>query len=325
MIRRLIWSAGLVTCAGIYAFAATARATFILTDGERKSGTVVFHGGQNENLINGHLNLGVDNGKDMTFPIEQVAVIDFVGGQPPNSELAQLGTRHMLVTRDGATQPGRFINMTDGDTLFWENLGGQRQQFAIADVSRVYLNPQSARIAFNYTAPAAPAAPATPPAAAGRPAQALTVHVEATQPWTDTGLSVTQGDRVSFQASGQVKVNPRLTATPDGSDVNAAAGSTRQGNRRDYRDASSRDGAYPNGGYPIPGAAVGALVGRVGNGAPFGIGTQTQPLVMPESGRLMLGVNDNNLNDNSGSFTVVVSGQGGPNRRGAQGRDRSSR
>ena len=114
-IRRLIWSAALFACAGIYVSAAAARATFILTDGERKSGIVVFHGGQNENLINGHLNLGVDNGKDMTFPIEQVAVIDFVGGQPPNTELSQLGTRHMLVTRDGGAQPGSFVNMIGGD------------------------------------------------------------------------------------------------------------------------------------------------------------------------------------------------------------------
>src|SRR5947207_1709393 len=155
MFRRIISSVALVSCAGIYIFAATERATFILTDGERKSGTVVFHGDQHENLINGYLNLGVDGGKDMTFPIDQVAVIDFVGGQPPTTELAQLGTRHMLVTRNGATQAGRFVNMTGGDTLFWENEAGQRQQYAIHDVSRVYLNPQSARIAFNYTAPAA--------------------------------------------------------------------------------------------------------------------------------------------------------------------------
>ena len=188
MIRRLIWSAALFACAGIYVFAAAARATFILTDGERKSGIVVFHGGQNENLINGHLNLGVDNGKDMTFPIEQVAVIDFVGGQPPNTELSQLGTRHMLVTRDGGAQPGSFVNMIGGDTLLWENLGGQRQQFAISDVSRVYLNPQSARIAFNYTAPAtAPAAGPVTQATRGAPAtqaaRAVTVHVDATQPF----------------------------------------------------------------------------------------------------------------------------------------------
>ena len=321
MIRRLIWSAAVFACAGIYVFAAAARATFILTDGERKSGIVVFHGGQNENLINGHLNLGVDNGKDMTFPIEQVAVIDFVGGQPPNTELSQLGTRHMLVTRDGGAQPGSFVNMIGGDTLLWENLGGQRQQFAISDVSRVYLNPQSARIAFNYTAPvaapgAAPATRATQAAPVTQAARAVTVHVDATQPWTDTGLSVNQGDRVSFQASGQIQVNGRQVATPDGSSV-TASNRSRQGNRGD----GSRDG-----GYPIANAPVGALVGRIGNGEPFGIGTQTQALVMPESGRLMLGVNDNDLSDNSGSFAVIVSGaQAARNGRGQQGRERYPR
>ena len=153
MFRRLISAAALVACAGIYAFAATERATFILTTGERKSGTVVFHGDQRENLINGFLNLGVDGGRDMTFPMDQVAVIDFVGGTPPATELSQLGARHMLVLRNGVAQAGRFVNMTDGETLFWENEAGQRQQYAIRDVSRVYLNAQSARTAFNYHGP----------------------------------------------------------------------------------------------------------------------------------------------------------------------------
>jgi hypothetical protein len=39
------------------------------------------HGGQQENLINAPLNLGV--APDMTFPIDHVAIIDFTGGQPP--------------------------------------------------------------------------------------------------------------------------------------------------------------------------------------------------------------------------------------------------
>ncbi len=80
MIRRLISTVALVACAAGYTFAATERATFILTDGERKSGPVVFHTDSRENLINGMLNLGADNGKEMTFPVDQVAVIDFVGG-----------------------------------------------------------------------------------------------------------------------------------------------------------------------------------------------------------------------------------------------------
>ena len=94
MVRRLIFSAVLVACAGSYALAATERANFILTNGERKSGTVAFHGDQHENLINGYLNLAT-NEKDMTFPIEQVAVIDFTGGRPAMTEVAQLEGGHM--------------------------------------------------------------------------------------------------------------------------------------------------------------------------------------------------------------------------------------
>src|SRR6185503_11668763 len=136
-MRRFLATIALAACAGLPIMAAPERANFFLTNGERKSGTVVAHVSQAENLINGYLNLGVDGGKDMTFPIDQVAVIDFVGGTPPATELSQLGTRHMLVLRNAATQAGRFVNMTGGDTLFWENEAGQRQQYAIRDVSRV--------------------------------------------------------------------------------------------------------------------------------------------------------------------------------------------
>jgi len=87
MFRRLVSATAIVACTGLYVFAAPERATFILTDGERKSGPVVYHGDQHENLINGYLNLGVDGGKDMTFPVNQVAAIDFVGGVPPASDL----------------------------------------------------------------------------------------------------------------------------------------------------------------------------------------------------------------------------------------------
>ena len=69
MIRRLIMMVALAASAGGYALAAE-RATFILTDGERKSGPVVFHTDSRENLINtqpivmpadGRLMLGVND------------------------------------------------------------------------------------------------------------------------------------------------------------------------------------------------------------------------------------------------------------------------
>ena len=323
MYRRLIVTVALAASAGMYALAASERATFILTDGERKSGPVVFHGDNHENLINGYLNLGVDGGKDLTFPMGQVAVIDFVGGTPASPELAQLGSGHMLVMRDGGTQQGRFINLIGGDALVWENQSGQRQQFAIRDVTRVYLNPQSARSTFNYTPPPVVAdnagasgnssssgnsgstrnttrsrgnpngstnsgnARSSGTARDSRNGQRgpdATIRVQAMQEWTDTGLVVNEGDRVVFEASGQIQYASGAdhTSTPDGN----------PGEQRARKPESS-----------LP---VGALMGRIGNRAPFGIGTQTQPLVMPGSGRLMLGVNDSDRSDNGGYFTVNV-------------------
>ena len=217
----------------------------------------------------------------MTFPADQVAVIDFVGGRPPAAELAQLGSGQMLVMRDGSTQPGQFLNMVGGDTVVWQNQAGQTQQFPIRTVSRIYLNAQSARTAFRYTG-ATNVAGTT-----GTFSPGITVRVDAKQAWTDTGLTVNQGDRVAFNASGQIQFanNATQTATPDGNPAERRAT------------------------YLIPLGAGGRPAGKIGNSAPFAIGMQTQPLVMPATGRLMLGINDNELNDNSGFFSVVVARQ----------------
>jgi len=274
-----------VACAGIYALAASERATYILTTGERKSGTVVFHGGQNENLINGDLNLGQDNAKDLTFRMDQIAVIDFVGGRPAADEMAKVpASGHYLVLRDGTSQPGTFVNMINGDTLIWRNDGGQEQRYGLRDVRRIYLNPESARVAFrsNRSAPNAVGTSGETTLAPGA------VRVQANVPWTDTGIDVRAGDVIAFQGSGEIAVGQSggMSAGVDG--------------KSDMRS--------PN--YPVPVMPVGGLIGRVGNSAPFPIGGNQQGIRMPANGRLMLGVNDNEMGDNSGFFSVVVNRTG---------------
>ena len=69
--------------------------------------------------------------------------------------------------------------------------------------------------------------------------------------------------------------------------------------------AGSLDHKYVPG-SPLPNAFAGALIGRIDNGRPFGIGNLTS-VEMPASGILYLGVNDDNVSDNSGQFQVVVS------------------
>ena len=279
MFRRALVTIALAACAGVYGLAIE-RATFILIDGERKSGTVVFHTAARENLVNNYLNLGTDDGKEMTFPLDQVAVIDFGGGRPAASELDALpsgeGT-HLLVLRDSNTQQGHLVNLVDGETVIWRNGAGQEQRYAIRDVRRIYLNPDRARSAFNSNR--AQGAVATSGTAASG-----AIRVDARQAWTDTGIDVKQGDRVSFRVTGTIQwgAGPDSASGPDGNPVMT---------RPDF---------------PVPSAPVGALIGRVGNGPAFGIGTQTQPLPMPAAGRLYLGVNDTKLDDNSGSYTVYV-------------------
>ena len=51
---------------------------------------------------------------------------------------------------------------------------------------------------------------------------------------------------------------------------------------------------------------MGGLIGRVGTGAPFAIGSGSTPITMPAAGRLYLGVNDTNTSDNAGAFSVTV-------------------
>jgi PA-IL-like protein len=284
MVRRLIATVALVGCAGIYALAANERATFILTNGDRKTGTLVHHGGNDTNLIDSNFNLGTPDGKEQSYPKSQVAVIDFAGGQPSANELQSIPpSGHFLVLRNGQSQNGQFVNIAHGDTLIWKNASGEQQQYAVSDVTRVYLNPQSARVAFN-----APAS--TSVGTAGSSAVPLNpgeIRVDANQAWTDAGITVKKGDRVAFRAQGQIHFGegPTQTAGPDG------------------------NAELKNPAYPVAVMPVGGLIAKVGNSAPFPVGSNTQPIVMPADGRLMLGVNDDQFGDNSGYFIVAVNKQ----------------
>ncbi len=324
MLRQLLSAAALVACAGLYAVAASERADFILTNGDRESGTVVAPSSRYNNPGSGSLTLATDR-RDITVRVDEIAVIDFTGVEPTPAELNRIGQQQALVMRDGRIQRGRFVDLIDSDTIVWDSGSGRPQQIPIRTINRVYLNPDRARWAFSdqggryngtrdgrdyagrdyqyqgrddrgrdYSGreyardgrdrSARGSAVGTSGQAPGRQVQ---VRVEANQPWTDTGINVNVGDRVVFGASGQIafgKSNGQ-TSGPDGNPAERRAT------------------------YPDPSVPVGALIGRIGNGAPFGIGMQRQPLPMPASGRLMLGVNDDERADNSGFYVVTITRQ----------------
>jgi hypothetical protein len=279
MHRRFISAVALVAVAGVYAFAAE-QATFILTNGERRSGELTSSGPESAAFVNGRLNIS-----GQPVPLDQVAVIDLAGGTPSPTELSRVpqSSAQAVVMRTGHAQAGKFVNIVRGDTLLWENDKGQQEQYPLKDVSRIYLNSQAARTAYN--APASGTSSATPVGTSGQTqSQPGAVRVHANQPWTDTGITVKSGQMVTFRATGQIQFGESSgqTASPDGSGTKS-----------------------PN--YPVSAVGAGTLIGKVGGSAPFAIGTNSSPIRMPADGRLMLGINDNELNDNSGFFSVVVS------------------
>jgi hypothetical protein len=111
-----------------------------------------------------------------------------------------------------------------------------------------------------------------------------TVRVNSQQRWTDTGITVRQGDTITFNTTGQIQMsdNPQ--------DVAISAGAV---SRRMAKDA------------PINSVLAGALIGQIGGYPPFAIGDQ-RSITAPVSGRLYLGVNDDYLVDNRGEFTVAI-------------------
>lgn len=111
------------------------------------------------------------------------------------------------------------------------------------------------------------------------------VTVAANVAWTDTGIDVRAGQMVSFRSRGEVIWGPGRKDGPQG----------------------ERNSEY-NAQRPIPDRPAAALLGKIGRGpGAFLIGDQEGPVPMRESGRLFLGINDDYLLDNRGSFGVKIS------------------
>ena len=110
------------------------------------------------------------------------------------------------------------------------------------------------------------------------------VMVNPTEAWTDTGVELRNGQEVYFQTNGQVTWSP---------------------NRR--VDADGTRNSKPDTNRPLPDRNSGALIGRIGERDIFFIGTDMGPFRVRGNGRLYLGVNDDRLDDNTGSYRVIVS------------------
>jgi hypothetical protein len=122
--------------------------------------------------------------------------------------------------------------------------------------------------------------------------QDVNITVPGTSRGMDTGIDVRAGDPINITATGLIIAGARVGQVgPDGQTSGGGFGS----------GINAR---------PVPSAGVGALIGfiRQANGqmsAAYLIGSQLSTTV-PVDGRLLLAINDDNYNDNSGSFSVRI-------------------
>jgi len=176
-----------------------------------------------------------------------------------------------LVLRSGRRLEGDLVSVR-GSTIEFTETNGSTRRLHRNDVARIELNDSRYDDDDDQQL-------------GGRPSGLREKYttVQAETQWNDTGVDVRSGALVYFDATGRVRWGPDRQDGPGGEG----------GNRY-------------NANRPIPGRPGGALVGRIGNSDPFYIGNDKGPLRMRESGRLSLGVNDDYLEDNSGSWRVTI-------------------
>jgi hypothetical protein len=278
-MRRLLSATGgfLLAVALAVTLHAAAGAHFVLSSGEHVAGELVDFGASGFTVRVG--------GQTRVLRMGQVAVIDFTGGMsfPPN-EVDQAGGEHLLVLSSGQLIKGRLVDVGGTAPL--------RVTFAHSGSNHDYMSNGIARI---YFAKPTTAGMSTLPggvSAGGLAPASGRVRVPAAAGWVNTGLTVSEGQTLLFNTTGEV----RLSAASD--DVAGPAG--------------SKKGRYAGNG-PIPSSLAGALIGRIGNGAPFGIGNQTSIPALG-TGQLWLAVNDDSMGDNAGEFGVDITAQARPRR-----------
>lgn len=281
MRRRLLIS--FLVAAGAVGLAyAQNNVTYILTSGERVTGAIASSSAASPAMPRGELNLERADGEELSFGLEQVAVIDYAGGTPSAEELAGLPgdpNDQMVMFRDGNFWHGRFEDLRPRE-LRWR-MTGRLEVVQVERISRIYLNVGRAKelLAARPTQPPGGAAPAP---GGWRGTEAGPIRVAGNQAWTNSGLNVRRGDRLQFSVTGQIRVNSRQSST-----------------------AAGLPGARPRG-LPLPDQPFGMLIAKIGDERAFPIGDMSAAITMTANGVLWLGINDNAVGDNAGEFVVNV-------------------
>ena len=270
MLKRTMLAALCICGLAGTALLAQESATLVLRAGERIQGQLIDLGGVG-------FTLGV-NGQERRIPANDVAAIEFQsGGRLTTDWHNRLSSgQPLIVLKNGQIFEGRLtdIHGAGSSRLTVDTNSGQRE-ISAGEVAQIYFS-----VPPGMTAPSAVATSGVQ----GTTLESGAISVPGNQHWVATGITVRKGQILNFRTSGQIQMST------DSNDLAQSAGST---NGRKAKGA------------PLPDALAGALIGRIGDGPAFAIGNQTS-VPMPANGQLFLGINDDEVSDNSGNFSVVI-------------------
>ncbi|HSL22148.1 MAG TPA: hypothetical protein VK886_11470 [Vicinamibacterales bacterium] len=272
--RVVVVAAAVVTVAWASLAQAQVNATMVMRSGEKFTGQLVDLGGIGLTFRYG--------GVERQYRPGDIAVIEFEGAPPralSQEELRHLNDgQHVIIFRDGRVVVGHFVDLGERDPLrVTVATESAQSNYHSNEIWRIYMAPPPASYTSGVTTPGTTASTA-------QPAPPGAIVVAGNQQWTPTGLIVRRGETIRFSATGHVQLS---------------------GDSNDRAQPAGAFSGRKTPGSPMPEAITGALIARIGEGKPFGIG-DLPSVQMPESGPLHLGINDDYVGDNTGQFNVQV-------------------
>ncbi len=190
-----------------------------------------------------------------------------------------------LVMRNGDQVRGQLVGIQNGTVEFREERGFNSRNIRVdlREVRRIDFDDEFGNRGNRPDENRGPAPGANRGPRAGM--RERNVVVSANVPWVDAGIDVRDGQQVFFVAVGQVTWGKGRKDGPEG----------------------ERNSPF-NPGRPIPNRAGACLIGKVGDRSsdPFYIGDEQGAIRIRGNGRLFLGINDDNLRDNTGNWRVTV-------------------
>lgn len=226
-----------------------------------------------------------ESSRRATYPLAFTAALGTVGARVTNARIDTSG-RNLVGTS------GRY-NSSDFDATSFVDLDRDRNGFLTraefngtsSEFNRLDRN-RDGQLSRNEWAQAGPTSAFDPRYDTGFDPRYDTgdneAYVDARRRWTDTGVWAEAGDLVTFVADGTIELNQSgASSAPSGS-------------------------PYTTQSPPLRSAAVGLLIARVGNSEVIPVGGN-RTVRAPVSGEILLGVNDDILEDNSGQYRVRIS------------------